>query len=61
MFESSPQASELLEAYGVDYVVVGPEEKDRLGADPDAFRAQYPRVIRTDTYEVFDIRPETSP
>jgi hypothetical protein len=60
IFELSPQASELLEAYGVSYVVVGPGEKDRLGADPDAFRARYPSVIRTETYEVFETRRDSS-
>jgi uncharacterized membrane protein len=60
IYELSPQASELLEAYGVDYIVVGPGEKDRLGADPDAFRARYTSVIHTATYEVFETRRDSS-
>jgi hypothetical protein len=60
IFELSARTSELLQAYGVDYVVVGPGEQDRLGADPDAFRARYPSVIRTETYEVFDTRHDSS-
>ena len=60
IFVMSPQASELLEAYGVDYVVVGPGEQDQFGADPDLFRARYPTVIRTDTYEVFKTGRDSS-
>jgi hypothetical protein len=56
IFESSPEANELLAGYGVDYVVVGPAEKAQLGADPDELRSRYPSVIRTETYEVFQVR-----
>jgi uncharacterized membrane protein len=53
IYALEPGADRLLERYGVDYVVVGPWERGRLGADPDAFRARFPSVIRTDSYEVF--------
>jgi hypothetical protein len=55
MFEMSPAAEELLRAYGIDYLVVGPAEKLELGADSDRFRSRYSSVIRTRTYEVFEV------
>ena len=57
MFALAPRAPELFEVYRVDYVVIGPEERARLGADSAAYRARYPRVIRTAGYEVFAVRP----
>jgi hypothetical protein len=60
MFEMSPAAEELLRAYGIDYLVVGPAEKVELGADLDRFRSRYSSVIRTDTYEVFEVGRTTT-
>jgi len=56
VFALAPAATDLLAAYGVDYVVVGPNEREQLGADPAAFEARYPRVLRTATYQVFAVR-----
>lgn len=56
----APEAPELLESYGIDYVVVGPNERDQLGADLTAYQARYPSIIRTAHYEVFDVK-ETRP
>jgi hypothetical protein len=58
MFALKPEAERLLREYGVDYVVVGPIEREHLGADPEAFRSRYPSVIETDTYEVFRTTPQ---
>ncbi|HSN83657.1 MAG TPA: hypothetical protein VLS88_13825 [Polyangiales bacterium] len=60
MFELAPRTDALLHAYEVDYAVIGPKEKDALAANPDAFRARYPSVIRTETYEVFEIQYDSS-
>jgi hypothetical protein len=53
----SPEAERLLENYGVDFIVIGPWERDHLEADPDAFRSRYPAVIETETYEIFRTEP----
>jgi hypothetical protein len=51
----SPDARRLMSHYGVDYVVIGPEEREQLGAREDDFAARYPCVIRTARYRVFEI------
>ncbi len=56
MFALGPDAERLFEQYGVSYVVVGPYERDQLGADEGAFRSRYPVVVETDQYVVFDVR-----
>ncbi len=53
-FESGTE--ELLRSYGIDYVVIGPDERTDLGADEDAFRERYPVAIETDGYRVYDVR-----
>ncbi len=50
-------AERLLAKYGVDFVVVGPPELERMDANVEAFRNAYPAVITTATYEVFAIDP----
>lgn len=51
-----PDATSLIARYGIDYVVVGPEERTKLGADPAAWRARYPVAFHTAHYDVFDVR-----
>jgi hypothetical protein len=57
IFSDPAGARRLLDAYRIDYIVVGPYERDQLHADPEAFRELYPTVTRTDTYEIFAARP----
>lgn len=52
----SSDSRELIAKYGVDYVVVGPDERNRFGADPEAWRARYPDVMRSENYDVFAVR-----
>ena len=52
----APESRALIEKYGVDYVVVGPDEKHRFGADPEAWRAVYPDVLFSENYDVFAVR-----
>lgn len=59
IYAMSSSADELLGAYGIDYVVVGPVEQARLGAQSEQFRAIYRTVIRTDDYEVFAVERTT--
>ncbi len=50
-------APELIARAGIDDVVIGPYERDQLGANEDAFRARYPVVIDTGDYQVFAVGP----
>jgi hypothetical protein len=52
----SPKARELMAKYGVSYVVIGPYERDKMGADLDGYRRAYRGVFRTSNYEVFDVQ-----
>jgi hypothetical protein len=52
----APDSARLIDALSVDYVVVGPDEQTRWGADPESWRARYPCVIRTEHYAVFAVR-----
>jgi uncharacterized membrane protein len=56
MFALAPEADSLLRAYHVDYVSVGPVERESFGADTLAWRARFPRPIATATYDVYDVR-----
>jgi hypothetical protein len=51
----APDAGALLARHGVAYVVVGPDERERMGADPTAWRARYPSVLKTESYELFSV------
>lgn len=57
IFALTDDAARLLERYGVDYVVIGPFERDSFGADLEAYRRAYPAVITTANYEVFAVGP----
>jgi hypothetical protein len=61
IFRHTADAPALLAAYGVDYVVVGPFERERLSADLAAYRERYRRVIGSANYEVFAIREMAEP
>jgi uncharacterized membrane protein len=52
----SPSVYELMARYGVDYVVIGPSEKDKLGADLAAYRRTFRTIVKTDNYDVFDVK-----
>jgi len=58
IFSLAPDTEERLARYGIDYVVVGPDERRRFDADPARFRERYRSVIRTKDYEVFATEPE---
>jgi hypothetical protein len=55
MFALSPEAPRLFRRYGVDYVVIGPEERERSTADLAAYHARFPRLLRTQSYEIFTV------
>jgi hypothetical protein len=51
-----PDSSTLLARYGVDYVLIGPVERDELGADDAAWVARYPIALEVGVYRVYDVR-----
>ena len=55
IYALAPEAPQILSDYGVDYVVIGPAERQDLGADLAAYRTRYPTAIRTANYEVFAV------
>ena len=56
IFAYDPDTPELLKKYGVDYVVIGPEERREFAVNYTAFSQRYPVIIRTPNYTVFDVR-----
>ena len=56
IYAFAPNTPELLSKYGVDYVVIGPYERDRLGANVTEYRDRYPTVIATPQYEIFAVK-----
>jgi hypothetical protein len=57
LYVLGPNAAEIISAYGIDFVVIGPWEIQNFGADPQAWRQRYPVVIETANYLVFAVRP----
>ena len=46
----------LFQQYDVEYVVIGPNERQNLKPNVEAYRGRYQRIISTDNYEVFKVR-----
>jgi hypothetical protein len=46
----------LLNQYQIDYVVIGPNERQNFKPNVEAFRGHYQRIINTGNYEVFKVR-----
>ena len=60
IYALAPEAPQLLRKYHVDYVVIGPVERDQLGADVAAFEAHYATVLQTAQYRIFAIPQDAS-
>ena len=54
-YGSDDEASQIIDRYGLDYLVLGPNERDALGANVDALRAAFPTVVSTENYEILDL------
>jgi hypothetical protein len=52
-----PGAQALLEEYEVDYVAIGPWEREELGAARFAAWSRYPRVFTSRAWDVFAVSP----
>ena len=46
----------LLDRYQIDYVVIGPNERQNFKPNVEAYRGRYQRIISTGNYEVFKVR-----
>jgi hypothetical protein len=55
IYAFASNAPQLLKDYRVDYVVIGPFERDQLAANVSAYRNRYNTIIKTDNYEVFAV------
>jgi uncharacterized membrane protein len=55
IYAFGPRAAQLLAQYSVDYVVVGPSERQDLKANVAAFSTRYQPVITTQNYTVYKV------
>jgi hypothetical protein len=55
IFALAEDAPRLLRQYRVDYVVIGPDERQRFAADLEGYRARFPTLLRTENYEIFAV------
>ena len=56
IYQNAPGSEARLAQRGIDYVVIGPHERDALGADEGAFRDRYPVLTQVGPYTVYDVR-----
>ena len=61
IFAGAPGADALIERYGIDYVVVGPAERERYGADRNAWRKRFTLAIETPSWDVLRTRRSHRP
>ncbi|MDX6383777.1 MAG: hypothetical protein QOK48_1350 [Blastocatellia bacterium] len=56
IYSGSPDAASLLSKYGVDYVVIDPQEHSVMPVDTDFF-SRYPEVVKIGEYHLYKIKP----
>jgi hypothetical protein len=56
IWHGGDEAEQLLKRYGVDYVIIGPVERNQFGANEGFFAARYQTVIEVAGYRVYRIR-----
>jgi hypothetical protein len=56
IYSGSPDAANLLSKYGVDYVVIDPQEHSAMPVDT-AFFSRYPEVVSIGEYHLYKITP----
>ncbi len=56
IYSGSPDALSLLAKYGVDYVVIDPQEHSVMTVN-DAFFSRYPEVVKIGEYHLYKITP----
>jgi hypothetical protein len=56
IYSGGPEAANLLSKYGVDYVVIDPQEISVMQVNTDFFK-RYPEVIKIGEYHLYKIKP----
>jgi hypothetical protein len=56
IYSGSPDAASLLSKYGVDYVVIDPQEHSVMPVDTNFF-SRYPEVVKIGEYHLYKIKP----
>jgi hypothetical protein len=56
IYRAEPGTEALLAERGIDFVVIGPNERDALQADEAAFRSRYPVLVSAGEWTVYDVR-----
>jgi hypothetical protein len=56
IYHGGPTAVDLLNKYAIDYVVIGPVERDQLKADENFFATTYQKVVDQPEYRVYQIK-----
>ena len=56
IYSGSPDAANLLSKYGVDYVVIDPQEHSVMPVNTEYF-SQYPEVVKIGEYHLYKIKP----
>jgi hypothetical protein len=60
MYQGGDAAMKLIEKYGIDYVLISPEERN-LGNVNEQFFSQFPVSAESGQYRVYKVRAETQP
>ncbi len=55
IYRGGDEAAQLLARYGVDYVIIGPVERNQFGADERFFKAKYQTVVDEAGYRVYRV------
>lgn len=58
LYAFTDEAGAIIARYGLDYLVLGPNEREALAANVDALRAAFPTVISTENYDILDLDGE---
>jgi hypothetical protein len=56
IYRDEPGTDAVLAKRHIDYVVIGPHERDVLHADEAGFQARFPILVRIGPYAVYDVR-----
>lgn len=61
IYSGREDALELLRYYGVDYIYLGPRERQDLKANQDFFERSFPSVYRSEEIAIYDARGGSNP
>lgn len=56
IYTGSQEAQALIRQYGIEYVVIGPSEKDQYDVNEEFFATLFPLVLETERHQVYDVR-----